>query len=122
MKIILVVEDEFVIADMLRAFLEEEGYRVMVAHNGQEGLACLAEIGIHLVLTDVMMPILDGHQLLRLMRADARFAHIPVILMSAANLELSFNGTLVPFLRKPFDLDQLLESVEQNLVAGVPNV
>src|SRR5579885_1072524 len=83
MKTILVVEDEFAIADMLSSLLEDEGYRVILASNGQEGLARLAETRPNTVLCDVMMPIMDGRQLRKTMKADPSFKDVPIVLMSA---------------------------------------
>src|SRR5689334_23169154 len=108
MKTILIVEDEFAIADMLSALLEDEGYHVVLASNGREGLARLADSKTHvdLVLCDVMMPILDGRELRKTMKSDPGLMNIPIVLMSAAEeSSTSRNGVTGPFLRKPFDLE-----------------
>ena len=118
MKTILVVEDEFAIADMLSSLLEDEGYRVVLASNGREGLMRLAdtEIKANLVLCDVMMPILDGREMRKAMKADPALKDIPIVLMSAApESSTSNNGITGPFLGKPFDLDDLLQVVEEQI-------
>ena len=107
MKTILVVEDEEAIASLVATVLEEEGYRVVTAANGREGLARLAESRPDLVLCDVMMPILDGREMYRAMRDDPAYRSIPVVLMSAGG-ESSVRGADAAFLAKPFDLDTLL--------------
>ena len=121
MKTILVVEDEFAIADMLHAVLEDEGYRVVLAGNGREGLARLADTRADLVICDVMMPVLDGREMLRLMKNDESMKTIPIIMMSAAeSFSLNGDGRLVPFLNKPFTLDDLLEIVEAAIGKAEP--
>ncbi len=81
---ILVVDDEPAIAEMLQDILEYEGYQVVTAGNGHEGLACVAAVRPQLVLSDVMMPGLDGRAFCRALQADPRYRGIPVVLMSAA--------------------------------------
>src|SRR5215813_9107195 len=118
MKTILVVEDEFAIADMLSALLEDEGYRVVLASNGREGLLRLADTQIHadLVLCDVMMPVLDGREMRKIMKADPALKDIPIVLMSAADATATnSNGVTGPFLSKPFDLENLLKIIEEQI-------
>jgi two-component system alkaline phosphatase synthesis response regulator PhoP len=118
MKTILVVEDEFAIADMLSAVLEDEGYHVVLASNGREGLLRLADTEIHadLVLCDVMMPILDGREMRKTMKGDPELKDLPIVLMSAADeTSASNNGISGPFLSKPFDLENLLKIIEEQI-------
>lgn len=118
MKTILIVEDEFAIADMLSALLEDEGYRVVLASNGREGLLRLADTEIHadLVLCDVMMPVLDGREMRKAMKADPALKDVPIVLMSAAEEATAINnGISGPFLSKPFDLDDLLKIIEEQI-------
>lgn len=98
------------ILDLLRELLEDEGYRVLTARNGQEGLRLLEAARPQLVLADVMMPLLDGRSLCRAMQADARYRSIPVILMSAvAEPYLNIQDcAYTAFLTKPFDPDRVL--------------
>ena len=121
MKTILIVEDERVIAEVFSAVLEDEGYRVLIANNGKQGLDRLAEGQPDLVLCDVMMPGLDGRDVARAMSASPRYRTIPLILMSAALI--SVNKGEYPyayFLRKPFDMDYLIETVEKALNGSKP--
>ncbi len=109
LKTILVVDDEESIAEVLTAVLEAEGYRVVTASNGSEGLECLGQHRPVLALIDVMMPILDGTGMLQAMKRDPEHSKIPVLMMSAAhgnNLPAP-----VPFMRKPFELDALLGTI-----------
>src|SRR5215210_2572732 len=105
MKTILVVDDEFIIANMLRTVLEGEGYRVVMAANGQEGLESLAATPVDLVICDVMMPVLDGVELCHELKSSPTYRAIPIVLMSAVGRWLMReNCPYDGFLGKPFDL------------------
>jgi two-component system alkaline phosphatase synthesis response regulator PhoP len=115
-KTILIVEDERVIAEILSAVLEDEGYRVVIANNGRQGLDRLAEGRPDLVLCDVMMPGLDGRDLARAMSADLKYRSIPLIMMSAAHMPTyKRDFPYTAFLSKPFDMDQLVDTVAKAL-------
>ena len=77
MTTILVVDDEHSIVEFLATFLQEEGYQVVTAHNGEEGLAGLAVTRPAVVLCDVMMPVLDGREMCRRMQAISQSATMP---------------------------------------------
>ena len=118
---ILVVDDEQAICEMLQELLTDEGYAVTTVSNGREALARVGDEHPDLVLTDVMMPIMDGAQLCRALAADPQAAAIPVVLMSAAgerNIRTRCN--YAAFVDKPFNLLDLLDTVERvlNGVAG----
>jgi CheY-like chemotaxis protein len=112
MKLILVIDDEPSIATMLQAVLEDEGYRVMIARNGRDGLARLQENRPELVLCDIMMPVLDGPGLIQAMQSNPAHRDIPVVLMSAVDRSInSVRSQCAAFIQKPFQLDQLLDTV-----------
>jgi two-component system alkaline phosphatase synthesis response regulator PhoP len=122
-KTILIVEDERVIAEILSAVLEDEGYRVVIANNGKQGLDRLAEGRPDLVLCDIMMPGLDGREVARAMSANSRYRTIPLILMSAAHMPVNRHDyPYTDFLRKPFDMDELIETVAKALNGSKPQV
>ena len=111
-KKILIVDDEFDIVDVLGDLLTAEGYQVVTAANGREGLVRLRDSLVDLVLLDCMMPIVDGPEMLRLMREDEQLLGIPVIMMSAAEMRQQVQALgCSAFLKKPFDLDTLLGTV-----------
>jgi CheY-like chemotaxis protein len=83
MKTIVIIDDEFGLADVLTATLSDIGFRVFSAANGKQGLEVMAEHPPDLVLLDYMMPLLDGVGVLKAMRADPKLAAVPVIMMSA---------------------------------------
>nr|WP_227026860.1 response regulator [Corallococcus soli] len=108
----MVVEDDFYIRESIRELLQEEGHTVFCAENGAQALAALETLQPppELILLDLMMPVKDGFQFRAEQRADARFAHIPVVVMSADPQLDSRRDVLTArsYLRKPLDIDQLL--------------
>lgn len=117
MKTILVVDDELGSADVLGLILEEEGYRAFCAVNGEQGLVKAREIVPDLVIADFMMPLMDGAEFARALRADPRFEHTRIVLDSGlpeAAVREQFDG-YDAFLRKPFKIEALLALLRQLL-------
>ena len=114
---ILIVDDEFSLAEMLAELLDDGGYTAKVAFNGKAGLEVLAVEGADLVLLDLMMPIMDGPSMLRAMRSDGALARVPVVMMTAVPEALPkeeprlYQGALV----KPFHPDALFRMLAQLL-------
>lgn len=111
MKTILVVDDEPAILDLLTTLLSDEGYQVLSAVDGAAALEGLKREAVDVVITDGMMPRLDGEALIRAMRARPETREVPVIFVSAA-VTPRLEG-LEPwwFLPKPFDLEVVLDTV-----------
>jgi CheY-like chemotaxis protein len=107
---VLIVDDEPQILDMLRSVLEEAGFVVLTAGDGEVALSLLQHTPVALVLTDLMMPQLTGLQLAQQMRSDPRTAVIPVLVMSAA-LPPHMPDVFAAVITKPFVLDDLVASV-----------
>lgn len=113
MRTVLVIDDEFGTVEVLVAALEDAGYRVLTAANGRRALERLEENKPDLVISDFMMPLMDGAALVTAMRTNPSFRDIPVIMMSAAPeaaLRKHLDG-YEAFLRKPFRIPALLEIV-----------
>ncbi|APR77315.1 response regulator [Minicystis rosea] len=112
MPYVLVVDDDDDIRQCLREVLADEGYRVETAVHGRQALDVL-ERGERpcLMLLDLMMPVMDGTELLAHVRADPDLAEIPVVIVSAANGPMPSDGVRV--LRKPVALDDVLHEVER---------
>ena len=123
MPTVLIVEDEFAIADLLEMALNDEGYEVQHAADGRQGLERLAEgPRPDLVITDYMMPILDGAGLLKAMRDTEAHHDIPYIVMSAvpeANVRERITG-YAAFVRKPFQLAAVVQLVARVLSVSRP--
>ena len=111
MAAILVVDDEPAILDALVALLREEGHAVLAAGDGAAALEVLGGGVPDLVITDTMMPGLDGPGLVRRMRGRPELRDIPVLMTSAVPRPVSDGLGAVAFLPKPFDLDALLAAV-----------
>lgn len=122
MQTVLVVDDEFGVAEVLQSILEDEGYRVATAINGKQALARLTELTPDLIMLDYMMPILDGAQTLAAIRKDKAFAHTPIIMMSSLE-EAAVRETCAgynSFLRKPFRAMAVVKLVAQLLEQASP--
>ena len=114
---VLVVDDDPAIREFVGQALEEEGYEVRLAINGQDALATLLEWQANLIVLDLMMPTMDGWTFRDRQREMANLADIPVIVMSAARNLVGHTERLAPsaILPKPFDLDTLLAETERLL-------
>ena len=115
---ILVVEDN----DDFRHFLTrclKEHFKVFEASNGQDALDVLARKSVQLVISDVMMPVMDGLELCHAIKTDIRFSHIPIILLSARTAEEHILGGLKEgadeYITKPFNLEILLMRIQKLL-------
>ncbi len=112
-RTVLVVDDEFGVAEVLDAILTDEGYRVITATNGRQALARIAEHRPDLVLLDYMMPVLDGVAVLRALAADPTAYNLPVVVMSALPEEAisTLTKRYAAFLRKPFRIKTVLTTI-----------
>ena len=113
---ILVVDDEPYIVDLLVLALEDEGYHVAHAYDGEQALRLVHQHQPDLIISDISMPRLSGLDLLDRLREQRRLAEIPVILMSAVRRSVNRPGA--DFVRKPFDLGGLLDLVEARLAVA----
>ena len=119
MPTILVVEDELPISDIIISILSIADYRVVVARNGQEALVCLEGERPDLILSDIMMPVMDGRDLCKKLHAHPEHSSIPVVLMSAAYTSINLDGCKhSAFLKKPFAVDELLSTVSNTISEG----
>jgi CheY-like chemotaxis protein len=119
MQTVLVVDDEFGIGEVLEAILTDDGYRVVTAINGNHALERMAGNRVDLVLSDLMMPVMDGTALFAALKADKRYARIPFVLMCSlpeANITNRIKG-YTAFLHKPFRVEEVLEVVQRVLAA-----
>lgn len=116
---ILLVDDEPGIREAVQAYLEESGFTIQVAANAEEGWEKLQQFTPDLVVSDVMMPRVDGYQFLAQMRGDDRFKALPVVFLTAKGMTSDriqgYNAGVDRYLSKPFDPDELV-AVVTNLI------
>lgn len=122
-KTILVVDDEKDVLDWLESKLSGEHYTVLRASAAKEALEKARKNKPHLVLMDIVLPDMEGSEVVRMLASDPLTAHIPVIFMSGiiskeeegTRLELNVGGRLYKALSKPFEFEQLLKEIKSVL-------
>ena len=112
-KTVLIVEDDRNIADLLRLYLEKEGYTVVIAPDGMRGVEQFRTVHTSLVLLDVMLPGLDGWGVCRAIRAESQ---TPIIMLTAkSETEDKVNGLKQgadDYITKPFEMKEVLARIE----------
>ena len=120
MATILVVDDEPDLVELVRFRLERDGHTIISAADGPTGLMAALDRHPDLVILDVMMPGLDGFEVVRRMKNDARTANTPVILLTAradfGSVAQGWNMDVDNYVTKPFAVDELAQTV-QNVLA-----
>jgi len=113
---VLVIDDDPVVRDLLQNFLGREGYRVVSASNGEEGLRLAREVRPNAITLDVIMPGLDGWSVLTALKADPDLADTPVILLTITdNKSMGYALGAAECLTKPIERDRLLAMLEKHV-------
>ncbi len=117
MTTILVVDDEFLITDILVDALEEEGFRVLTAPNGRKALEVLDKEVPALVLTDFMMPLMNGLELARTIKSNPDWVRIPIILLSGAQgaIARAHPELFAAVYDKPFRIETVVATVMETI-------
>jgi CheY-like chemotaxis protein len=110
---VLIVDDDDSIAELLADLLSEEGYRVVIAREGRAALRAVRRERPAMVLSDCMMPGLSGEEFVRELRRHPATRGVPVVLMSSTR-PLKPDLANVPFLAKPFELDDVIRIVARH--------
>jgi CheY-like chemotaxis protein len=105
-----VVEDDQNVRDAVSDVLRDEGYHVETAANGSEALSVIAKNRPSLIFLDLMMPVMNGYELLDALRATATFRTIPVVVMTAFSNANSVRD--VPVLMKPMSVENILRAAQ----------
>jgi two-component system, OmpR family, alkaline phosphatase synthesis response regulator PhoP len=120
-KKILLVDDDPDFVEAVRVIVESGGYAVRVAYDGQEGLEAVAEEKPDLIVLDVMMPVMNGHETCSRLKADAETAKIPIILLTAVADRVTtstyshrdmLESEAEDYLPKPVEPAELLELIK----------
>jgi CheY-like chemotaxis protein len=107
--VVLVIDDDPVVADLMRRTLVKDGYRVEYAENGEKGLQLARQLRPDAITLDVMMPGMDGWQVMTHLKSDPELRDIPVILLSIVNdRKTGFALGATDYLTKPFDRERLI--------------
>jgi DNA-binding NarL/FixJ family response regulator len=116
---LLLVDDEPGLREAVKDYLQESGFNVQVASNAREGWELMQKNTPDLVISDVMMPQVDGYQFLKQLRADPRFKGLPVVFLTAKGMTTDriqgYQAGVDAYLPKPFDPDELVAIVENLL-------
>jgi CheY-like chemotaxis protein len=120
MHTVLIVDDEYDIVFALELTLSGAGYRTITGWNGRDALDRIEKERPALILSDIMMPVMTGLELLRELKGNPHTANIPIILMSAAaprgeQADYGWDA----FVRKPFDINDILAMVEKLIGPGI---
>ena len=112
-KSILIVEDDNNIADLLRLYLEKEGYQATIAADGTQGIDLYRKLRPDLVLLDVMMPVMDGWSVCKAIRAEAQ---TPIIMLTAKgdtdSKVMGLKTGADDYITKPFEMKEVLARIE----------
>ena len=114
---VLVIDDSNTIRRSAEIFLKQGGHEVLLAEDGFDALAKVNDYQPHLIFCDILMPRLDGYQTCAIIKRNARFANVPVVMLSSKDGVFDkARGRMVgsqEYLTKPFTKDQLLQTVMQ---------
>ena len=114
---VLVIDDSNTIRRSAEIFLRQGGYQVVLAEDGFDALAKVNDYQPDLIFCDILMPRLDGYQTCAIIKRNAKFASVPVVMLSSKDGVFDkARGRMVgsqDYLTKPFTKDQLLQTVQQ---------
>lgn len=118
-KKILIVDDEQDIVETLKFMLEAQGYECFCAYDGETGLAMAKDIIPDLMILDVMMPKMNGYKISRLLKYDAKYKDIPILMVTARSQDedklIGKETGANEYITKPFELDDVINKVKEYL-------
>lgn len=119
-KNILIIDDDPTIRHLLGRLLEKEGYHTLEAANGQEGFGVVQTQAVHLIILDILMPIMDGFTFFKELKINSMTHHIPVLVLTVRKqMEDSFMALGADaFMGKPFNSEKLLSEIKMILNHG----
>ncbi len=117
-KKILVVDDDKAVTALLESLLSGQGYKVLAAYDGLDGMAQVKKNIPDLIILDIMMPELNGYDVCSNLKFDERFKHIPIIVLTSREQELPPGISQlmgIGYMHKPIDSKILLEKIQNAL-------
>ena len=118
-KTVIYVEDEPAVQRLVQFWLEDAGFQVVLAGDGAEGMALIRQSPPDLVVTDALMPVLTGDELVEQLKGDAELRHIPIIMATAAASPLRVKKMLAlgcaSVIAKPMEEESFLRAVHEAL-------
>jgi CheY-like chemotaxis protein len=121
-KTVLIVEDEVDTAEMFAEMMRVSGYEVLKSYGGKQALGVISNKKPDIVVLDLMMPGFSGLDVLKFMRRDPRLDYIPVIVVSARNVEEDIQSCLEAgasyYLTKPVSFEQIMDAVEASITSN----
>ena len=118
-KKVLIVDDEKDLVETVVFQLQEAGYEVISAYDGQEGLDKARKVKPDLIVLDLMLPKMDGYKVCGLLKSDSRYAKIPIIMFTAraqeSDMKLAKEVGAEAYITKPFEQEVLLGKIKELL-------
>jgi len=116
---ILIIDDEVQLIQMVQIRLEANGYDIVAAYAGEEGIEKVKSENPDLIILDIMMPKMDGFEVCKILKNDPQYSKIPIIFLSAKTqeeaMEIGKEKGADAFLKKPFETPDLLAKIEELL-------
>jgi DNA-binding response OmpR family regulator len=116
---VLIADDDPAIRQLLEDLLQDEGYEVISTCNGHELVQKAQQVIPDLILVDLMMPLMDGYEVIRQLRNDTRTSHVPMLIVTAQlqtrNVVVGFQSGADDYITKPFDTPVLLARIQSHL-------
>ena len=123
MASILIADDDPILVELVKFRLEGAGYDTIVASDGEEAVDRIKSEKPDLVVLDSMMPVIPGHEVLRIIKSDPETKHIPIVMLTArkgeADVVAAIRSGAADYLTKPFIPQELLVRIEKLLPEGV---
>lgn len=120
-KTVLIADDEVDIVETLQFMLQAEGYICKVAYDGEEALALAKTVNPDLMILDVMMPKINGYKVCRLLKFDAKYKDIPILMVTARSQDedklIGEETGANEYITKPFDIEAVINKVKNYLGA-----
>ena len=114
---ILIVDDDFLITGLMHSLVTMDRHEATIVNDSTEAIRTAHSVQPDLITLDLMMPMLSGYDLCQMLRADPKFQHTPIIIISAKedtqSKEKAFKLGATEYITKPFDIDHFLKTIQR---------